>query len=112
MTYKKWDIVLIPFPFTDVSTTKKRPGLVISPQEIIEDSHDCVIVFMTSKIDSTKRLGDYLIREWEKSDLPKPTLIRMKFATISTTIIIKKIGRLHQADIDGFNQKLQSFFIK
>lgn len=110
MNYKKWDIVLIPFPFTDLSVTKKRPGLVISPDRYNKFSLDVIIVFMTSKLDGEKRFGDYRVQEWKKSSLPKPTIIRMKFATIMSSLIVKKIGQLHQKDIDRFSNELISFF--
>lgn len=111
MNYKKWDIVLVPFPFTDLSAVKKRPGLIISPNEYNGDQ-DVVIAFVTSKIDTHHRMGDYKIREWEKSSLPKPSMIRMKFTTIDKSIIIKTLGRLQKKDSDEFSQALINFFQK
>lgn len=108
-TYKKWDIILVPFPFTDLKTSKKRPALIISPNEY-NDKLDVVIAFITSKLDSEYRTGDYKIQQWEKSNLPKPSMIRMKFATIDKSIIIKKIGRLKEKDIIEFKKLLIDFF--
>ena len=90
MNYKKWDIVLVPFPFTDLATIKKRPALIISPDDY-NKSMDVVIAFITSKLDLEHRIGDYKIKAWSKSNLPKPSMLRMKFATIDKSIIIKKI---------------------
>jgi mRNA-degrading endonuclease toxin of MazEF toxin-antitoxin module len=109
MIYKKWDIILVPFPFTDLSPTKKRPGLIVSPNAYNEGA-DIVIAFITSKVDREKRLGDYLIKEWALSKLPKPSLLRMKFATIEKSIIIKKIGKLSKYDISQFQAELVNFF--
>ena len=109
--YEKWDIILVPFPFTDLKTTKKRPALIISPDEYNEKL-DVVIAFITSKLDSEYRLGDYIIQEREKSNLPKPSMIRMKFATIDKSIIIKKIGKLSEKDKGEFNKLLIDFFTK
>ena len=109
MTYKKWDIILVPFPFTDLTTLKKRPALVISPDEYNMDP-DILISFITSKLDSEKRSGDYTIERWEESKLPKPSMIRMKFATINQTIVIKKIGRLSESDILEFQKGIVRFF--
>jgi len=91
--YKKWDIILVPFPFTDLTTKRKRPALIISPDEY-NTKFDVVIAFITSKLDSEYRIGDYKILEWEKSNLPKPSMIRMKFATVDKSIIVKSIGKL------------------
>lgn len=109
-TYKKWEVILVPFPFSDFKSVKKRPALIISP-EIYNQKTDIVIAFITSKLDSEYRLGDYKIREWEKSNLPKPSMIRMKFATIDRSIVIKKIGELSKKDINEFKKLLIDFFI-
>ncbi|MCD6115838.1 type II toxin-antitoxin system PemK/MazF family toxin [bacterium] len=110
MNCKKWEIVLVPFPFTNLTTTKKRPALIISPDEYNEYM-DVIIVFITSKMDVKYRMGDYRIKEWEKSNLPKPSMIRMKFATIDKSIIVKKIGRLHEKDVREFAEILKNFLI-
>jgi len=110
-TYKKWDIILVPFPFTDLTPTKKRPALIISPDEYNE-KFDIVIAFITSKLDLEYRSGDYKIQEWEKSNLPKPSMIRMKFATIDKPAILKKIGRLSEKDVNEFKKLLINFFAK
>jgi len=41
-------------------------------------------------------IGDYRIRFWQESGLPKASLLRMKFATIDREIIVKRIGRLFE----------------
>ena len=109
INYKKWEIVLVPFPFTDLTTTKKRPALIISPNEY-NDKFDVVIAFITSKLNFESRIGDYKIQEWEKSNLPKPSMLRMKFATIDKSIIIKKLGRLSENDVKEFSKSLVDFF--
>ncbi|MBI5324979.1 MAG: type II toxin-antitoxin system PemK/MazF family toxin [Ignavibacteriae bacterium] len=109
MLYNQWDIVLVPFPFTDLSLSKKRPGLIISPKEY-NKSNDIIIAFITSNLNTDYKIGDYLIKDWEKASLPKPSLIRMKFATISNFIINKKLGRLSDNDINSFKKELQLFF--
>jgi mRNA interferase MazF len=109
MNYRKWDIVLVPFPFTDLTTTKKRPALIISPNEYNE-KYDVVIAFITSKLDLEHRIGDYKIQEWKKSNLPKPSMLRMIFATIDNSIIIKKLGRLSENDVKEFSELLVNFF--
>lgn len=109
MTYKKWDVVLVPFPFTNLKTSKKRPALIISPDEYNSDA-DLIILFITSNVSAFSRPGDYLIENWQQSGLPKPSMTRMKFATIENSIVIKKIGRLHSNDRVSVENKLVDFF--
>jgi mRNA-degrading endonuclease toxin of MazEF toxin-antitoxin module len=109
ITYKKWDIVLVPFPFTNLTTNKKRPALIISPDKYNAEE-DVVITFITSRMDLKYRIGDYKIEEWELADLPKPSMIRMKFATLDKSIIINKLGKLSENDRDDFSKQLLDFF--
>jgi len=111
MNYKKWDIVLVPFPFTNLTTIKKRPALIISPNEN-NIKFDVVIAFITSKLDFEYRIGDYKIQEWEKSNLPKPSMLRMKFTTVDKSIIIKTLGKLSENDAKEFRKLLIDFFTK
>ena len=67
--YKKWDIILVPFPFTDLTASKKRPALIISPNEYNTDL-DVIIEFITSKTDLKAKTGDYHVQQWQKANLP------------------------------------------
>jgi len=109
--YKKRDIILVPFPFTDLSTNKRRPSLIISPDDF-NQSDDSIIAFITSNIPDQLRFGDYSIKDWKNSGLPLPSIIRMKFATISNSIVIRKLGKLSENDIINFENHLIEFFKK
>jgi len=111
MNYNKWEIILVSFPFTNLTTTKKRPALIVSPNEYNKNV-DVVIAFITSKLDLEYRVGDYKIQEWKRSNLPKPSMLRMKFATIDKSIIVKKLGRLGEKDVQEFSKLLIDFFTR
>lgn len=108
MTYNQWDIVLLPFPFTDLSASKKRPAVVISPTSY-NSGADTVVLFMTSKMDISPKEGDYQIKKWQFANLPKPSQTRMKFATIDNSFILKKIGTIHSIDQGGIKSELRKF---
>lgn len=109
--YKKWDIVLVPFPFTDLSSYKKRPSMIVSPDNF-NLNEDLVIAFITSNIPEILRFGDFEIKDLKTSGLPKPSIIRMKFTTINKSIIIKKIGELSESERNTFQKLLFEFFSK
>jgi mRNA interferase MazF len=108
---RKWDIVLVSFPFTDLTTAKKRPALVVSPDGYNKSGQDVVIAFLTSRMDVSPRPGDHPIRFWKQSGLLKASLLRMKFATIDREIIVKKIGSLLKEEQNSVRDVLREFFL-
>lgn len=109
MRCKTWDIVLVPFPFTNLQTTKKRPALIISPDSYNEGP-DVIILFVTSNVQAFGRTGDTLIEKWKESGLPKPSMTRMKFATLERSMILKKIGKLANSDRERLRKTILDFF--
>ena len=109
-TCSRWDIVLVPFPFTDLSTVKRRPALVVSPDTSNHSGPDLVIAFLTSRVNATPRSGDYRLQAWRAADLPKPTMLRMKFATLDRSVVIKTLGRVAQMDRPAIRDVLMAFF--
>ena len=102
------DLVLVPFPFTDQSRSKKRPALVVSPARS-NRSGDLTIAFVTSRLSTPPREGDYRVEEWGEAGLPKPSMVRMKFVTISRTLILRTLGRLAPDDWSRFQIALCEF---
>jgi len=51
-----------------------------------------------------------MIQNWRESGLPKPSMTRMKFATIEKSTIIKKIGSLTSKDQSAVHNELRQFF--
>ena len=97
---KRGDVVLVPFPFTDLTTEKLRPAVIISvdPQGI-----DVIIAFISSAV-SPKELSetDYLLRQdnpdFVKTGLKKTSTFRMtKLLTIERSRIIRRLGRVSPA---------------
>jgi len=107
--YKRWEIVLVPFPFTDLSSAKRRPALIVSPDNY-NTGKDVVIAYITSQMNVSPRFGDYDFQKWKEANLPKPSKIRMKFATIDKSIIVKTIGKLASIDRDEIEKTILSFF--
>lgn len=88
---KKKDIILIPFPFSELTSIKKRPALVLANinhrNELI-----CLMLTSTKSIDS---LVDISISNLSGTGLPKPTVARTsRLFTINTELVIKKLGEL------------------
>ena len=84
------DIFLLKFPFTDGSSFKRRPAV------IIQDSRDgdIIVCRITSQIYQTNY--DILIKEWRESGLKLPSIIRIhKIATLDKNLVELKIGEIN-----------------
>jgi hypothetical protein len=63
------DILLVPFPFTDASTTKKRPAVVVSSATYNAQRPDLVLMPITSRIRPALGLGEVLVGDWKGAGL-------------------------------------------
>ena len=102
-------IVLLPFPFTDLSTAKVRPTLVISDV----NKENVIVVFISSKIPKDVNQTDFVISRntnyFAKLGLKKDSVIKCdKIMTLSKSIILGEIGNLHK---DIFNKEIKSRLI-
>ncbi|EAX48483.1 transcriptional modulator of MazE/toxin, MazF [Thermosinus carboxydivorans Nor1] len=105
--YKQGDILLIPIPFSDLTSNKKRPVLVLSNDDYNSKTEDIVVAAITSNL-TTK---DYIVM-LSSSDLDEGTLkvdscIRVdKIYTLSQNIVISKFGTVKKYIIDAVKKRL------
>jgi mRNA interferase MazF len=93
--YRPGDIVLVRFPFTDLSTTKKRPALVLNPPGFTSPFGNVVVLAMTSQPQRDRKLR---LSKWHLAGLPKPSWFRPVIGTLAVSLIVRRLGRLHGAD--------------
>ena len=74
--YSFGDIVLVPFPFTDQSGTKRRPAVVVSSQRYHTERPDLVIMAVTSQIRPSSGFGEASVKDWKASGLLKASVIK------------------------------------
>ena len=93
-----FDVVLVPFPFADLSATKRRPCLVLVSFKPSSLHEHLVLAMMTSQTGSSFP-HDVAVNHLTVAGLPKPTLIRLsKVVTLDAGIVVKTLGRLHIQD--------------
>lgn len=105
-TYERGDIVLVPFPFSNQTATKKRPAVVISSSLYNEKTNDIVIIAVTSKVEINTAVGECLIVEWQSAGLLKPSAVKPAISTIEQVLVLKKLGSLSANDISSVDLML------
>lgn len=108
--YRRGDIVLVPFPFTDLSSAKQRPALVISPDSFSEQSDDLVVAAITSQLTS-----EYAVRvdpdDCVDGMLPKVSVVKLaKVFTIHSTLVVKKLCALRDEKLVEVMARVRQFF--
>jgi mRNA interferase MazF len=98
MPFEFGDVVLVPFPFTNQTTFKQRPAVVVSSRAYNSAKQDVVIMAVTSQLHSLPSLGEVWIDNWQSANLLKASAIKPVFATLQQNLIIKRLGSLHAHD--------------
>jgi mRNA-degrading endonuclease toxin of MazEF toxin-antitoxin module len=111
--YPTSSVVLVPFPFTDLSGRKRRPALVISPEGF--DDEDLVLCAITSQLPES-------FSEWEASlgaedmveeMLPKRSVVKVgKLFTIHRSLIARRFGAVKHYKLEEILSKLRTFFAR
>jgi mRNA interferase MazF len=106
---KQRDIVLIPVPFTDLSSVKRRPVLVLSSDAHCQASPDMLVAAITSNLSGNMPGVVFNSTDMEIGALPRQSLIRAdKLYTLSQANIIKPYGRLSQASFEDVLKALDA----
>lgn len=95
--YSYGTIVLVPFPFTDLSAAKKRPAVVVSSESYHRLRPDVIILAVTSQTRAGNAL-EGMITDWRAAGLLKPSVIKPVIATLEQSLVIKALGNLQPAD--------------
>ena len=110
MVYKPFDVVVVPFPFTDSSRAKRRPALVLSQRTNFGDKIGHSILAMITSQKNAPWPLDCEIKSKKLSGLTAPSVVRMKLFTLDNRFIIRKIGHLSKNDQKQVKQSLLQIF--
>ncbi len=108
--YKPYDVVAVPFPFTDTRQTKRRPAIVLSSLKHQKDTKHCSLLMITSASNQLWT-SDLNIQHLDKAGLSHDSIMRQKIFTIDSRLIIRKLGQLHAEDQKHLKEKLAQHLV-
>lgn len=98
MSYERFDIVVVPFPFTDSATSKRRPALVLSSATAFNlPAGHSVMAMITSAGNAAWPL-DVAISDGNAAGLAAASRVRMKLFTLDNRFILRRLGSLATVD--------------
>lgn len=108
--FERGKVILVPFPFTDLSSAKIRPAVIVSDPKYCPD--DISVVFVSSKTtkgqDPTVHFMPVTAMHFQQTGFKTDSMIRCnKVATLDKRIVLGEIGSLHPNDQKKIDQKLK-----
>jgi mRNA interferase MazF len=102
--FVKGDVVVLPFPFSNLSSSKRRPALIVANL----DGDDVVVCEITSQARNDGYIIELANKDFKQGSLPIDSCIIRpnKLFTADKIIILKKVGSLKEAKIKELEDKL------
>ena len=94
----RFDVVVVPFPFTDKAAAKRRPALVISNAAAFNRRVGHSVMAMITSTDNATWPLDVPLTNLASAGLPSASVVRMKLFTLDHRFVIRKCGRLAARD--------------
>jgi mRNA interferase MazF len=112
VTFEAYDVVVVPFPFTDRSSDKRRPALVLSDlKRFNAPAGHAVMAMITSEAaGKTYWPLDTPLRDLPVAGLSHPSLVRMKLFTLDLRLVLRKSGRLATVDQTAVARALKTLW--
>lgn len=112
MTYEAWDTVVVPFPFTDRTSAKRRPALVLSDATAFNANSGHVVLAMITSASNSDWPLDVSINDLDSAGLPSPSVVRMKLFTLDAQLIARKVGALADMDRKAVASSIHKLLVK
>ncbi|MGB8602984.1 MAG: type II toxin-antitoxin system PemK/MazF family toxin [Rhizomicrobium sp.] len=104
--FAAFDVVVVPFPYTDRQTEKRRPAVVISAPAL-QARYGLVWLMMITSADNPPWDCDMAVSDLTAAGLPAPSVIRpAKIATVDASRILRRAGHLPERDIAAVKKML------
>src|SRR2546423_1750889 len=100
MSCSRNEVVLLPIPFTDLTSRKVRPAVVIGRNGV-----DLFLVPISSQLANV----DFALAEWSVAGLNVPCGIKAQIATVEERLVVKTVGTLAAADQKQLNARLMGW---
>jgi mRNA interferase MazF len=97
-SFERYDVVRVPFPFTDRQAEKIRPALVISDAAAFNRPAGHSVMAMITSTGHAPWPRDVPISDLKAAGLPAPSIVRFKLFTLDHRLVRGKLGRLAEKD--------------
>ena len=97
--YIKGDVVLVPFPFTDLRARKVRPAVILSSTVYHATEPDLILGAITTNLKAATAPVDCVLSDWQAANLRFPSAFKPLLFTLAPSLILQTVGKLSTADM-------------
>lgn len=108
MAFDQWAVVVVPFPFTDRSATRRRPAVVVSRPEVLGASVGQSVLAMITSAGHRAWPLDVALTDLNAAGLAAPSVVRMKLFTLDDRLVQRRAGSLGPADRAAVAESLRA----
>ena len=101
-----WDVVVVPFPFTERAAAKRRPALIISKKSFNRNGHS--IMAMITSAWHQGWPGDVRLNDHASAGLRVACVVRFKLFTLDNRLILKRAGRVSSKDRNNVHRSMET----
>ena len=109
MTFEPLEVVVVPFPFTDRRTAKRRPALILSSARFNRAHEQSILAMITSAGGDWP--SDVVIRDWREAGLNVSCKVRFKLFALADRLIVRKLGALSKRDGEAVGATLGNVLV-
>jgi len=110
MPYRRGDVIAVPYDYSDLTSGKVRPAVIVSSDAYNLARPDVVAAGISSQIAKAGQY-DHILTHWAAAGLRYPSLVRGRLLTIEQSLIRRAVGRLTSADLAAFEEKLTALLL-
>ena len=110
MIYERWQVVRVPFPFTDRLASKNRPALVLSDAAAFNAPAGHLVLAMITSAGNAPWPLDCAVQDLAGAGLPAPSVVRCKLFTLDARLVRGGLGRLAPHDVQEIEHSLGRLF--
>ena len=102
------DVVLVPFPYAELTATKARPAVVVSGRQFLSAEGKVVVAAVTSNVKAHVGPTNLPLTEWRGCGLLKPSVVTSWLATLDPKLALMRIGALNGGQLRALDSCLRA----
>jgi len=96
-SFRQGDVLLVPYPFTDLSGSKQRPAVVVSGGAYNQTHPDVILAPITSQV--MRAPDETGVADWHSAGLLKPSVVKPILSSFDVRLVRRKLGALADSDL-------------